>query len=91
MSGKRFEIASSLKLSMTGSDAPQRIDGDASRRFMPVEQFDEPAPMALAEAAECCGEFLCRSADDANEGCCANCPMLVERKREEFLRKARAH
>ncbi len=49
-------------------------------------------PMSLAEVAECCGEYRWNAAvDDASVSHCANCPLLIERKREEFLRQARAH
>lgn len=51
-----------------------------------------PAPMSFAEAAECCGQYRWdATVDDARVSYCANCPLLIERKREEFLRQARAH
>lgn len=65
---------------------------------------DEKTPMALAEAAQCCGMFF----GEVPETPCLNCPLLVERhvraagapapasrtaqnqRREELLRHARA-
>lgn len=49
-------------------------------------------PMPLAEAAECCGQYRWDAAvDDARVHHCENCPLLIERKRDDFLRRARAH
>lgn len=50
------------------------------------EHEAETAPMALAEAAECCGMFF----GEVPETPCLNCPLLVERRREQLLRHARA-
>ncbi len=51
-------------------------------------------PMPLAEANECCGllQFYVDGAGDiACREICENCPVLIERQREQFLREAGAH
>lgn len=93
MKQSRFQHASSAKLLMTSSDSPARTGSDASRRFMPVNSTDHPGrPMSFAEAAECCGQYS-RDAEteEVAAGTCANCPLLLDRRREEFLRQTRAH
>lgn len=77
---------------MTGSRKPSQIDRGSSRRYMIVKQVDDAAkPMTLAEAAECCGQLHFRAeVDDAGVVYCENCPLLIERKREDILRQARA-
>lgn len=46
------------------------------------------APMSFAEAAECCGQL---DVEDARfQNACANCPLLIERRRDDVLRTARA-
>lgn len=53
-------------------------------------------PMSLAEAAECCGQYRwghwALDGLDGHEAHCENCPLLIERKRDnpDVLRAARA-
>jgi hypothetical protein len=46
-------------------------------------------PMPLAEAAECCGA-LDQSTEPGFDITCDNCPLLIERRRADVLRAARA-
>jgi hypothetical protein len=46
-------------------------------------------PMALAEAVECCGA-LNQSTEPGFDITCENCPLLIERRRDDVLRAARA-
>ena len=53
-----------------------------------------PAPMPMAELAECCGAFRVGIAfgdheEDVDEYC-ENCPLLIGRRRERVLQMARA-
>ena len=49
----------------------------------------DPMPMPLAEAAECCGA-LNQSTEPGFDITCDNCPLLLERRRDDVLRAARA-
>lgn len=53
-------------------------------------------PMPMAEFDDCCGQYRTRvgvafgDIEQDVENYCENCPLLIERKREQILRVARA-
>jgi hypothetical protein len=48
-------------------------------------------PMPLAEADQCCGAVQWIEVEDHwSIDVCPNCPLLIERKREDVMRAARA-
>lgn len=47
-------------------------------------------PMPLAEADHCCGELRLNEYAGGVIPPCPDCPLLIERKREQTLKQARA-